>query len=244
MGSRAFWQENRRMRKQTFSVAAVLGLGLGLGLTVAACGADVSFADFADQQAEQSYDVPGKIAFLEARTGAGDIVVNESDRTGVHVTETLHWRGDRPKDGHAVNGDRLTLDYRCRSCAVDYKVEIPRGLEVKLDSGSGTFTLRGLTGPVAASTGSGDIDAQGLTGKRVTAGTGSGEVKLRFAAAPDLVKVETGAGDGLVWVPRGAYNVTTQTGAGNRTVEVTQDPSSQRTIVVKTGAGDAVVHGV
>ncbi|MCT9932949.1 DUF4097 domain-containing protein [Planotetraspora sp. A-T 1434] len=224
------------MRKQTLIVA---GTVLGAGLALTACDLKV---DFGGEQATESYDVADKVAVLDAHTGSGDIVVNESDRSGVHVTETLHWRGEKPRNGHSVSGGTLTLDYNCHDCWIDYRVEVPRGLDVKIDSGSGTITLRQLTGPVVASTGSGDVDARGLAGKNVSASTGSGDVKLRFAAVPDQVHAETGSGDGLVWVPSGAYNVTTETGSGDRDVQVTQDPSAPRTIVVKTGSGDAKIY--
>jgi DUF4097 and DUF4098 domain-containing protein YvlB len=228
------------MRKQSMIVA---GVALGAALTLTACGTDIDLGKvgFGGEQAVQSYDVTDAITALHANTGAGEIVVNESDRTGVHVTETLHWRGEKPQNGHRVDAGTLTLRYQCDDCAVDYRVEVPKGLDVKIDSGSGTITLRQLTGPVSAATGSGDIEARGLTGRQVTATTGSGEVKLRFAAAPDNVRVETGSGDGVVWVPSGSYNVTTNAGSGDKEISVVQDPSSPRTVVVKTGSGDARV---
>ncbi|WP_370019387.1 DUF4097 family beta strand repeat-containing protein [Planotetraspora sp. GP83] len=224
------------MRKQTLIVA---GTVLGAGLALSACDLNV---DLGREQAVQSYDVPGKVTVLDAHTGSGEFVVNESDRTGVHVTETMHWRGEKPRNGHGVSAGTLTLDYKCGDCSIDYQVEVPRGLDVKIDTGSGTVTLRQLTGPVTVTTGSGDVEARGLAGKDVSVNTGSGDVKLRFAAVPDQVHAETGSGDGLVWVPSGTYNVTTETGSGDRDVQVTQDPSAPRTIVVKTGSGAARVY--
>ncbi|GAA1272565.1 hypothetical protein Psi02_06030 [Planotetraspora silvatica] len=228
------------MRKQSM---IIVGVALGSALTLTACGTDIDLSKvgFGGEQAVQSYDVTDAITALHADTGAGEIVINESDRAGVHVTETLHWRGDKPQNGHQVDAGTLTLRYRCDDCSVDYEVEVPKGLDVKVDSGSGTITLRRLTGPVSAATGSGDIEARGLAGRQVTATTGSGEVKLRFAAAPDNVRVETGSGEGSVWVPSGSYNVTAEPGSGDREVSVVQDPSSARTVVVKTGSGDARV---
>ncbi|GAA4565096.1 hypothetical protein GCM10023193_38440 [Planotetraspora kaengkrachanensis] len=221
----------------------VAGVALGAALALTACGTEIDLGKvgFGGEQAVQSYDVTDAITALRTATGAGEIVVNESGRTGVHVTETLHWRGEKPQNGHRVEGGTLTLRYDCRDCSVDYRVEVPKGLDVKVDTGSGTITLRDLTGPVGAETGSGDIDARGLSGRQVTASTGSGDVKLRFAAAPDNVRVDTGSGDGTVWVPSGSYNVTADTGSGNKEVAVTRDPSSSRTVVVKTGSGDAKV---
>jgi hypothetical protein len=223
------------MRRQNLIVA---GAVLGAGLTLTACDVRLGVNE---QQAVESYDVSDKITTLNVGSGSGDVVVNESGRTGVHVTETLHWHGDKPQNGHEVNGDTLTLGYRCKNCSVDYRVEIPRGLAVKADTGSGTITLRDLTGEMSADTGSGDIDARGLTARRATAHTGSGDVELRFSAVPDDVDVETGSGDGTVWVPYGSYNVTARTGIGSKDVTVAHDPSAPRTVVIKTGSGDAKV---
>ncbi|MEW9531543.1 DUF4097 family beta strand repeat-containing protein [Microbispora sp. NPDC049125] len=226
------------MRKQ---IVIIGGAVLGMSLAVTGCGAGFSIGE---QRATNSYDVTDGVKLLDAHTGSGEIVVKESDREGVHVTETVHWRGEKPTGGHNVAGETLTLNYDCGTCSVDYQVEVPRGLQVKADSGSGTITLRGLTGQVAASTGTGDIDTRGLAGGRVSATAGSGDVKLRFSAVPQDVRVETGTGDGEVWVPAGTYNVTADTGTGERKVEVGRDAAAPRKIVVKTGTGDAGVHQV
>ncbi|WP_182904421.1 DUF4097 family beta strand repeat-containing protein [Microbispora sp. H13382] len=224
------------MRYKTLAVA---GAVLGMSLAVAAC--DVRL-DFDGQQAVQSYDVTDKVTVIDTRTGSGDVVVNESDRSGVHVTETLHWRGDKPADGHAVAGDTLTLAYKCHNCSVDYKVEVPRGLTVKIDTGSGDITLRNLSGQVNASTGSGDVDARGLAATQVGTRTGSGDITLRFTVVPDQVQAVTGSGDGRLWVPDGAYNIDASTGSGDRRIEVADDDSAPHAITIRTGSGDAEVH--
>ncbi|MEU7884805.1 DUF4097 family beta strand repeat-containing protein [Microbispora bryophytorum] len=224
------------MRHKTMAIA---GAVLGMSLVATAC--DVPFG-FGEQQAVESYDVTDKVAVLDARTGSGDVVVREGDRSGVHVTETLHWRGDKPADGHSVDGDTLTLKYKCDNCSVDYEVEVPRGLTMKIDSGSGDITLRDLTGQVNASTGSGDVEARGLAAAQVNTRTGSGDITLRFSAVPADVQAVTGSGDGRLWVPNGAYKVNVSSGSGDRTVEVPDDASAPNAITVRTGSGDAEVH--
>ncbi|GIH92100.1 DUF4097 family beta strand repeat-containing protein [Planobispora siamensis] len=221
----------------------VAGAFVGSALLLSACQFD-GFG--ATEQSVASYDVPEKVLTLAVDSGAGDIVVNESDRTGIRVTETVHWNGDKPKTEHVVSGDTLRLTYDCgggfaRACSVDYKVEVPKGVTVRADTGSGDITLRSLTGQVDATAGSGDIDASGLGGKNLTADTGSGDVEVKFAGVPDRVEIETGAGDATVRLPQNSYKVTTDTGAGDETVEVTNDQSSARIIQVSTGAGDAKV---
>ncbi len=104
-----------------------------------------------------------------------------------------------------------------------------------------TYDVAGKVTVLETHTGSGDVDANGLAGKRVTADTGSGDVDLKFTAVPDRVDVETGSGNGTVWVPSGTYQVTTETGSGDRKIEVDQDVSAPHTVVVKTGSGDVKV---
>jgi len=225
------------MRYKTMAVAGAVA---GLSLAVAACDVRLGFNG---QQAVRSYDVTDKVAVLDTHSGAGDVVVSEKDRSGVHVTETLHWYGEeKPANGHSVEGDTLRLAYTCDNCSVDYRVEVPRGLTVKIDTGSGDITLRDLTGQVNASAGSGDVDARRLASARVSVRTGSGDITLRFSAAPADVRVVTGSGDSRLWVPDGTYNVNASTGSGDRTIEVAHDASAPHAITIRTGSGNAEVH--
>ncbi|MEV5409499.1 DUF4097 family beta strand repeat-containing protein [Thermopolyspora sp. NPDC052614] len=194
------------------------------------------------------YNVTDAVTKVRVESGSGGITVVESARSGIAVTETLQWRGNedsRPKTSHEVNGGLLTLTYDCPglvgNCSVEYRVEIPRGLSVKADTGSGEVVLRGLSGQVEATTGSGGINGADLTGKRVVGETGSGDVELRFGATPDDVRVETGSGNGVVRVPAGSYNVITETGSGEQQVEVGRDSAAPRKIDVSTGSGDVKV---
>ncbi len=221
---------------------AAAGLLAGSALVLTACG-DLPFdLDFGPRnQAVEKYDVKDAVTTLRVQSGSGDVVVNESDRTGIAVTETLHYRGDKPTDGHEVGDGTLTLAYTCDDCSIDYNVEVPKGLNVKVDTGSGEITLRALSGPVDVSTGSGEVDASGLLGKTFVAEAGSGNVEAKFGAAPDSVTIETGSGDGIAWVPGGSYHATLHTGSGEQTVEVTNDPAAPKKIVIQTGSGDSKV---
>lgn len=232
-----------RMRLRNVIAA---GAVLGTGLLLTGCGLQNIGAP--TQEQAQSYDVSGKVKALQVDSGSGDVVVAESDRGSIHVTETIHWKSKdgKPVTRHPVTGDTVTLSFDCPSdvdwnCDVDYKIEVPRGTRMKLDSGSGDITLRSVTGELAAKTGSGTIDAKDLGGKKAVAETGSGDVELRYLSVPDDVTVGTGSGTGTVRVPQNTYDVTAKTGSGDRKIEVTNDPSSPRKIVVRTGSGDAMV---
>ncbi|MEU6738438.1 DUF4097 family beta strand repeat-containing protein [Streptosporangium sandarakinum] len=255
----------------------VAGALLGAVALLSGCGVGIGFGP--SEQDVVSYDVTGSLKALDVTTDSGDIVVDASDRQGVHVTETIRWRGARrPETEHPVQGGTLTMRQKCaRGCEVNYRIEIPRGLDVTADTGSGAVTLRGLKGAkVTARTGSGDIDAgssevgelaaetgsgtvtlrnlkgedvraesgsgditaRSLTARRFTAETGSGTVEAVFAAAPDQVAAVSDSGDVTLRLPRGTYALNLDTGSGDKTIQVGNDPASPRKVKARTGAGD------
>lgn len=226
---------------------AMAGTVLGVGLLTAACGG-VDGVVGQGKEEVATYDVTDGVTVLELDSDSGDVVVTGSERAGIKVTETLHWRGgdgNKPRTEHPVEGRTLVLRYDCPgqswSCGVDYRVEVPKDLDVRVDTGSGTIVLRALSGPVRVQTGSGDVEAGGLSGERAHVETGSGNVEVAFAAAPREVEMSTGSGDVEVRVPQGGYNVTLETGSGDKEIGVNHDPAAQARVVVRTGSGNAKV---
>ncbi|GGO66184.1 DUF4097 family beta strand repeat-containing protein [Nonomuraea cavernae] len=191
-----------------------------------------------------NYEVADKVAKLDLRTASGDAVITEHDGTAVRVTETLQWSDTRPEAEHRVDGDTLFMTYTCKGavnlgrCAVNYKIEIPKGLRVMVDTGSGDITLRSLTGPLETSSGSGEVSGTGLAGKTLVVETGSGDLDLKYASPPDSVEVKTGSGDVVLHVPDGSYAVSTETGSGDVAVSVKDDDASPHKISLKGGSGD------
>ncbi|MFI6600439.1 DUF4097 family beta strand repeat-containing protein [Nonomuraea sp. NPDC050536] len=196
-------------------------------------------------QETQNYQVTDKVTALQLKSGSGDSVISEYDGTAIRVTETLQWRDSKPKPQHKVNGDTLFMTYDCPSnwgsCSVDYKIEIPKGVKLDADVGSGNLTLRSLTGDLTLNAGSGDIDGSGLGGKKLFAEDGSGNIELKYAAQPDNVDMKTGSGDLTLRVPNGSYDVKTHIGSGDKNVTLPSDSGSSHKISVDAGSGDVDV---
>ncbi|MEV4177616.1 DUF4097 family beta strand repeat-containing protein [Nonomuraea sp. NPDC049709] len=223
---------------------AIAGGLLASAVLLTGCG----LASVAGPGSEEtaSYQVTEKVTKLQLKSNSGDAVITETDGSAVRVVETLRWRGgDKPKPEHKVEGDALFLTYSCPSdwgsCGVDYKIEIPKGLHVDLDSGSGNLTLRSLTGPIDVHVGSGDVDAADLRGKKVIADAGSGNIELKYASAPESAELKTGSGDITLNVPDGAYDVKTEVGSGDANVSVKKDGASPNKISLTAGSGDITV---
>lgn len=193
-----------------------------------------------------TYDVKDKVGALRLESGAGDSVITETGGNVVRVTEILRWSGDdKPKPRHSVDGDELSVSYQCpaawSNCSVDYKIEIPKGLAVHIQSGSGDVTLRSLTGSLDVRAGSGDVDASGLAGKTLSVQVGSGNIALKSTIAPDRTELDTGSGDIELTVPDGAYAVTSRIGSGDLAVHVRKDAASPHKISIRAGSGNVTV---
>ncbi|MFC4005657.1 DUF4097 family beta strand repeat-containing protein [Nonomuraea purpurea] len=217
---------------------------LASALLLSGCGlANVAVSSSQDTV---SYEVTEKVTKLQLKSNSGEALITETDGGAIRVTETLRWRGDdKPRPEHKVEGQALFVTYDCPSnwgsCGVDYKIEVPKGLAVDLDSGSGNLTLRGLTGPVNLHAGSGDVDATGLAGKKMFADVGSGQTELKYSSPPDSAEVKTGSGDVTLNVPDGAYDVKTDVGSGDAKISVKNDASSQHKISLTSGSGNVSV---
>ncbi|MER6511383.1 DUF4097 family beta strand repeat-containing protein [Nonomuraea sp. NPDC001636] len=212
-------------------LAALALTGCGLqGITKAA------------NQEQITYKVTEKVAGISLAGGAGEVTISQTSGAAVRVVETRRWSAERPVAEHRVEGDTLTMSYDCSAavdnCSVDYVIEVPEGLPVEVGTGSGNIDLRGLGGPLAVKTGSGDVSATGLTGKEFTGRTGSGDVTLTFANAPDEVRMTSGSGDAKLTLPAEPYDVETTTRSGTTNVTVTADPGAPRKIVARSGSGD------
>ncbi|NBE95583.1 DUF4097 domain-containing protein [Nonomuraea sp. KC401] len=231
------------MKTQRTAVTASL---LALVAVLTGCGSSGSL-----DEAVVSYDVTDKVAALHVGTDAGTVEVVQSDRRGIRVTERLTWRKNKPETSHKVKGDTLELTFACPttwgwgaigdSCDVNYQVEVPEGLQVKVSSDSGTLTLKNLSGDVDALTDSGTIGATGLTGRRVVTRTDSGDTNLAFTGRPDQVTTTTDSGRTVIEVPRGPYNIVARTDNGDKDIKAPSDPSAQRTIELNSDSGDLAV---
>jgi hypothetical protein len=164
-------------------------------------------------------------------------------------------------------GDELVLSGDCPAvvsswCSVDYTVVVPPDTEVIVDSGSGSITVIGVQGDVTASSSAGSVTVsdlggvvrltssagavrgEGLTGTTVRARSDAGSVRLVFDAAPTSVDADSSAGAVEVVVPYddAVYAVDASTSAGSTRIEVATDPSADRTLRLRSSAGDVSVR--
>jgi hypothetical protein len=128
-------------------------------------------------------------------------------------------------------------------------------LTVSTDGGS--LTALGIGGPVHADTGGGPLLARRVAAatatlitegggadvqftaaqNAVTVSTGGGGAQLRFTAPPRSVTVTTDGGPALLTVPGGPYALAAESDGGPQVIDITTDPTAQRSLAVTTGGG-------
>ncbi|MFB4317950.1 DUF4097 domain-containing protein [Actinomadura sp. 21ATH] len=206
------------------------------------------------------------IGELEIDAGGARVTVGPGTAGQVRVVARLTWALHRPRVERIWAGELLLLRYACESdewsypghgCGADIDVQVPPGVRVRAQSGSGLLRLRGISGDMRLETrsgaveladvrgrvwaraGSGEISGTGLASSSVESEAGSGRLDLAFAAPPRYVKASAGSGSVRVTVPNGSYyRVGAEAGSGRVRIDpALNDRSSPRTIMAKTGSG-------
>ncbi|MCQ4081357.1 DUF4097 domain-containing protein [Streptomyces sp. RB6PN25] len=209
------------------------------GLVLTACsGIDVE----QEHHKTVSYGVSTPVRKLVVKGRTGDIHVTGGGGGTVSVTETQDYRNAPPHTTHATSGSTLTLTYDCSDCGVSYDVHVPAGTAVDVTDDTGSVTLSGLGGPVQASTGTGDVTADGLTSSQARLTAETGDVHAGFDASPATVYATADTGNVGVTVPQGgAYAVDAVADTGDVRVNVTTAGDSAHSITAHAGTGDVTV---
>lgn len=235
-----------------------MGAALGLGIAV------VGYLTVGSQRTEtHTQQITRAVSALDVTGGGGDVEVVASQGSTVTVTETLHYGiGRKPETTRAVENGQLRLAYQCGGgwmpfggCEVDYRVEVPANLGLRIEAGSGDVTVRNVNGrldlqagsgdvnvinaggPARVSAGSGDIDVDGVRGD-LSLETGSGSVEADGIQAKTVI-AKAGSGDlDLVFAgPPGS--VTAETGSGDAQLEL---PAGSYNVTADSDSGEEDVE--
>ncbi|MGW0207066.1 DUF4097 family beta strand repeat-containing protein [Streptomyces sp. NPDC003233] len=219
-----------------------------LVITVAACGLAVAGLSACSstkphQNKTVSYQENAPVRTLVIKGDVGDIAVSGGG-TSVSVTEKHRFQKTEPVASHTVANGTLTLSYSCNDpqCGVDYTVKVPAGTTVQLSDSTGDVKLSQLTGAVEATTGDGNITAEGLSSPQAQFTTDTGDVVAGFAKSPSVANAKVSTGDVTFTLPTSAkYAVDAHSTTGEAHVEVPQDADAANRITAKVGTGNVTV---
>ena len=184
-----------------------------------------------------------RVSGLQVVAPAGVVILRPGDTAGVTVAGSLSWVFGRPSLASAVRRGALVVSARCPSlnqfddCSVGLTISVPARLPVTVSAGSGSISVRGLTGPlhlavtsgrialrnvsgpVWASAGAGSVTGYALACPSLQAVIGSGSLQLGIATVPRSLNVALGSGAARIVVPQGSHlKVAGGTGCGALTV--------------------------
>ncbi|MFD3835368.1 DUF4097 family beta strand repeat-containing protein [Streptomyces sp. NPDC058642] len=250
---------------RTATARMVLAAGaVALIAGVSACGASAGDDKDPDQR---SFTLEGKTLTIDSDDSALEIVAADDNKAGrIEVTRWFQGTvalGKDPKVTWSMTDDTLKLRMKCTGvvadCAAKHRIEVPRGVSVKVEDGDGSVRASGFedalsirtgdgsvhvtdsSGPLDLKTGDGSVRAD-VTSRDVRSQTGDGSVHLELGAVPDRVESRSGDGSVTIDVPEATYKVTTQTGDGGVDVTVPRADSSSHVITARTGDGKVTVR--
>lgn len=191
-----------------------------------------------------TYTIDATVRTISFQGRAGRVSVHAKDGA-ISVTERSSYSSSKPVTSHAVSGDTLELrEGGCPDrptsgpCQVEWDITAPAGTVLDLRTNAGGIEVVGMGAQVTASSDSGGVEGRDLNSRKVNAKADSGGVELDFTQAPDAVDAEADAGGVTITLPSGtAYAVQAQTGAGEKAVDVQEDPGSSHKIKATSGAG-------
>lgn len=200
---------------------------------------------------------------------AGDVTLVPGSSAQVTVGGELSWVFGKPsvRVGETVQRRSMQITAGCpkpdlfQDCAVRLVIHVPASLAVQVSTGSGTISVRGLSGPlhlavtsgsialtdvagpVWASAGSGSVTGAGHGPARLEAVIGSGSLGLRLAAPPQELNVAIGSGSASITVPAGTrMRVLGDAGSGVlRLPPGLADDSAPATLTAAIGTGQVEV---
>ncbi|MFF4962426.1 DUF4097 family beta strand repeat-containing protein [Streptomyces sp. NPDC001222] len=241
---------------------ALTGLVATLVATVGACGNDAGDDPHPDHR---SFALRGHTLTVDSDDSALEIVPADVDK--VEVTRWFRGTvvaGGNPRVTWAMRDDRLVLRLRCSGliadCSARHRIQVPRGITVRVEEGDGSVRAQGFkealsirtrdgsvrvtdsSGPLTLQSGDGSVSATGVGSRRVYATTRDGSVHLELGAVPDLVRSSSQDGSVTIGLPHDRYRVTTGSRDGSVHVSVPRDPASSHVVEVRTSDGSVTVR--
>lgn len=232
----------------SLSTLAVIGIAACSSVSNGRSATGTSASSSGSTQNGGGYELPSTVTSLRIDGDAVAVDVTASDSAKViTVREKPRGRATTTKD---VTASSATLAAKCPSgfsfgvdCSVDYTVTMPPQVTLTVDGAAGDMKLVGPFDNATISSKAGRVEGTSLGAGTYVVTTNAGEIKLKFAAPPNSVKVKGDVGEVTLTVPGSTkYAVTTDTTVGIKNVDVDQDPSSSHRLDVTTTVGAITIN--
>ena len=223
----------------------------------------VGLTVFFPEEDRLRYTPPGPVRSVEVDLEAGRIHVVAGPADAANVDRIRRYLRGAPVTEESLIDGVLRVRAECRrfvavGCEVDYRLEVPAGVAVRVRTERGSVDVEGITGmvevetsaggvrlartrgPVRVTTSAGNVDAEDVVAEFLDATTGAGRIRMSLTEPPGRLGLRTGAGNIDLALPTalGGYRVDADAGAGKVDIGVVNDPGGSRTVMARSGAGN------
>ncbi|WP_217252344.1 DUF4097 family beta strand repeat-containing protein [Streptomyces sp. AC602_WCS936] len=248
------------------SVRALAAAGT-VAVLVAGLSACTSAEDDKDPD-HRTFSFRGDTLTIDADDSGLEVVAADGNAAGkVEVTRWFQGSvvlGSDPEVTWTMeDGNRLKLRTHCSGvvadCAGKHRVEVPRGIAVKVETDDGSVRAQGFRDALEIRTADGSVRVSDTTGplelhsddgslradvssRRIEASTKDGSVRLDLRDVPDLVETRSDDGSVSVALPRDTYKVSAESDDGSVDVSVPRDDTSAHVVNARTQDGKVTVR--
>ncbi|MFD8997297.1 DUF4097 family beta strand repeat-containing protein [Streptomyces abikoensis] len=248
---------NPRVRRAV-RVSVLGGGALVAAVSLTGCGT----ANAEDATPEtRTFSISGKQLTVDSDNSAIELVPVAKDGKDIKVTRWFDgWTlGGSAGVSWEMRGDTLKLRLKCSGisvgCEAKHRIEVPRGVSVKVDdangeikaggfetpltlkSDNGRIDVRDSNGALELETSNGEIIAENVGAPRIKAGSSNGRIAISASKAPESIDARTDNGEIRVALPRTGYKVDARSDSGGVKVGVPRDDASGRSVRAHSSNG-------
>lgn len=195
-----------------------------------------------------TYTSPGAARQVSLQISSGDVTIVGSPSQAVELRRTDDYAfGHHALEQRTFKDGALAVSSRCPrillgTCSASYVLAVPETATVEIRTTSGDVHLEGFRGTANVRTGSGSVNAEAYCGFGISAVSGSGDLHVATACAPQHLELHTGSGSASAQVPPGRYNIEA-VGAQRQVTGVTSDANAPFSLDLHSGSGSVTIGG-
>lgn len=188
----------------------------------------------------------GPITKILVNTERGSVTIQAGPPGAATVAVEKRYVFSAPSVTEQLANGTLTVLANCPlmafiSCSANFTITAPAATPVSATAQRGLLTVTGMTGSVYSNSDSGSFVYAGRS-PSVTAYSLNGNITMSFSAPPTSVHARTETGIASVTVPKAAYAIDANSGAGSHEViGLVSVATSPRSIYASSGDGVAKV---
>lgn len=202
------------------------------------------------QSATVAFSAGGRVSVVDLQLSSGEATIAGTSSSHLQVSGTNDYSfGHPPRQHRWLAHGVLHIISRCPriilgTCSASYELAVPDGVAVDVSTRHGNVRMTGIDSDATVTTGSGNVDVEAFCGFHLHAISGSGNITVSTACAPETLDLRTGSGDVTALVPPGHYRIVAHSGVSReRITGLTNDPSAPYTIEANSGTGSVGVKG-